>query len=347
MGDEKNTMGTGPFKPAEYVAGSYFSGKRFEDYFVKGLPYLDGYRALFIKSISARVAAIRGGRAHVDFRYIGPSHRDDLVRAMGDKVTIQENTLQATLSVVFNTEKKPFDDPRVRRAMALAIDRWGSAKPLSKISSMKWVGGLLRPGSKYAMSKEELTQIAGFSEDIKASRKDARRLLKEAGINEGFSIKLHNRPHDNYQIVGVWLIDQWREIGLKVEQQVEESGPYFANLRGGKYDVSVSAISDYMEEPSLQFLKCVSHDKSPGSYGRFIDRTLDDLYVKQMQTMDQKLRKKLCDQFQRRVLDEMAYYLPAIWSHRIIAHSSKMKGWVCLPSHFLETDLTYVWLSED
>jgi ABC-type transport system substrate-binding protein len=132
---ERNIMGTGPFKFVEHVAGSHWVGKRNEDYFQKGLPYLDGYRALFIMDTSARVSAIRAGRVHVEFRGFPPTQRDDLVRAMGDQVRVQENSMTTCISLIFNTEKKPFGDPRVRRALTLALDRWEGSKALSKMAS--------------------------------------------------------------------------------------------------------------------------------------------------------------------------------------------------------------------
>ena len=58
---ETNVMGTGPFKFVEHVKGSHWVGKKNPDYWDKGKPYLDGYRAIFISSSSAQVAAIRGG----------------------------------------------------------------------------------------------------------------------------------------------------------------------------------------------------------------------------------------------------------------------------------------------
>ena len=64
---KKNVMGTGPFKLAEYVPGSHVLGKKNPDYFMKGLPYLDGFRALFITDGAARVAALRGGRVAADW----------------------------------------------------------------------------------------------------------------------------------------------------------------------------------------------------------------------------------------------------------------------------------------
>ena len=60
---EKNIMGTGPFKFAEHVKGSHWVGKKNPDYWDKGKPYLDGYRAIFISASAAQVAAIRGERA--------------------------------------------------------------------------------------------------------------------------------------------------------------------------------------------------------------------------------------------------------------------------------------------
>ena len=60
-------MGTGPFKFVEYVSGSHWVGKRHENYFRKGKPYLDGYRAIFIRDQSARLAALRGGPIQAEF----------------------------------------------------------------------------------------------------------------------------------------------------------------------------------------------------------------------------------------------------------------------------------------
>ena len=61
----KNVMGTGPFKFVEHVKGSHWVGKKNPDYWDKGKPYLDSYRAIFMTSSSAQVAAVRGERAHI------------------------------------------------------------------------------------------------------------------------------------------------------------------------------------------------------------------------------------------------------------------------------------------
>jgi len=79
-----------------------------------------------------------------------------MVRALGDKIQIEESPMTNMAMAVFNCQKKPFDDPRVRRAMALAVDHWEGARVLPKIAMVKWVGALLRPGSEFALRMKSL-----------------------------------------------------------------------------------------------------------------------------------------------------------------------------------------------
>src|SRR5213594_1369117 len=189
---ETNVMGTGPFKFVEHVKGSHWVGKKNPDYWDKGKPYLDGYRALFISSSSAQVAAIRGERAHIQFRGFSPADRDQLVAALGPKVTVQESPWDCLLLVTMNHEKKPFDDKRVRRALTLALDRYQGSQALSKIAIVKEVAGVQVPGTPFATPPVELEKLAGYGHDINAARAEARRLLKEAGA-EGLSFTFKNR----------------------------------------------------------------------------------------------------------------------------------------------------------
>src|SRR5258708_30201119 len=111
----RHVLGSGPFRFVEHVAGSYWQGERFKDYFKPGLPHLDGFRALFLQG-PAIVNALQSGQIMADFRSLAPSDRDRLVQALGDKITVQESPWLDSLIVVFNAKKKPFDDPPPPRA---------------------------------------------------------------------------------------------------------------------------------------------------------------------------------------------------------------------------------------
>jgi len=344
---ETNVMGTGPFKFVEHVKGSHWVGKKNPDYWDKGKPYLDGYRALFMSASSAQVAAIRAERAHIQFRTVSPADRDGLVQAMGSKITIQESPWACVALVAMNHERKPFDDKRVRRALTLALDRWEASKSLSRIAVVKEVGGIQVPGTPWATPTEELVKLAGYGRDIAASRAEAKRLLKEAGVPEGFAFTFKNRGIPQpYEPLGIWLIDQWRQIGLNVKQETVEASAHHPMLRRGDFEVAMDFQCSYAIEPDLDIDKFQSVGLSDRNFARYKDPVLDELFLKQARATDPEERKRLLRAFEKRVLDEEAHYFYTLQNHRIIPHSSKLRGWTITPAHFLNQQLDTVWLTE-
>jgi peptide/nickel transport system substrate-binding protein len=344
---EKNIMGTGPFTFVEHVKGSHVVGRKNPNYWDKGKPYLDSFRAIFMRDSAAQVAAVRGERAHIQFRGFSPAERDSIVNTLGKKVTVQESPWDCILLVAINHEKKPFDDKRVRRALSLALDRHQASGSLSKIAIVKAVAGVQVPGTPYATPPAELNKLAGYWTDIEKSRAEARRLLKEAGVPEGFQFTFLNRGIPMpYEPLGVWLIDQWRRIGLNVTQQVLEPAAYYGPLRKGDFQVAMDFQCGYIVEPDLDMYKFLSTDRNHANYGRYTDRVLDELYDKQSRETNVEKRKALVRQFEKRLLEEEAHYLMTLQWHRIIPHSSKVKGWTITPSHYLNNTLDTVWLDQ-
>src|SRR6201981_1662282 len=128
--------------------------------------------------------AYKAGRIAAEFRGITPVERDELMEALGDRVEVSESPWLSLLLVVFNTKRPPFDDARVRRALSLAIDRWSAAAKLQGSTFLKYVGGVMRPGSSMATPEAELVKIPGFSRDVGAARDEASRLLAEADVHD-------------------------------------------------------------------------------------------------------------------------------------------------------------------
>ena len=344
---ETNVMGTGPFKFVEHVKGSHWVAKKNPDYWDKGKPYLDGYRALFISASSAQVAALRGERAHAPFRGLSPLDRDNLVQALGAKITVQESPWDCVSLVAFNHERKPFDDKRVRRALTLALDRHAASRSLSRITVVKEVGGIQVPGTPWATPPAELEKLAGYGRDIVASRAEARRLLREAGVPDGFAFTFKNRGIPQpYEPVGIWLIDQWRQIGLNVKQEVVEASAMVSVHRKGDFDVASDAQCNFVVEPDLDISKFQSVGVSDNNYGRYKDPVLDDLYIKQARAVDPEERRRHLRAFEKRLLDEEAHYIYTLQWHRIVPLNAKVRGWTVTPSHFLNQQLDGVWLAE-
>ena len=341
---EKNVMGTGPFKFVEYVRGSHWLAKKNPDYWDKGKPYLDGFRAIFIQSASAQVAAIRGERAMIQFRGFTPADRDNLVAALGNKITVQESAWNCSIGVTPNEQKTPFNDKRVRRALTLALDRHAGSAALSRIALIKEIAGIQVPGTPWATPPAELEKLAGYSRDINAARAEARRLLKEAGA-ENLSFTLLNRAVPQpYEPFGIWLIDQWRQIGITVKHNPVETSSWFGALRSGDFEVAVTAPCNSIVEPDMDIHWFLT--TSPVNYGKHTDTVMDDLYSRQSRALDPEERRRLLRQFEKRLYDEEVHQIMGFQWHRIVPHASKVRGWTIMPSHFLNQQLDTVWLAE-
>ena len=344
---QSNINGTGPFVFIEHQPGSHVLGKRYEKYHHEGKPYLDGFKAISAPKMSIRIQAIRGGRADIEFRGFPPKARDDLVKALGEDITVQESAWNCTFGYAGNQTKPLFQDKRVRQALTLALDRWGASRYLSKIAIVKTVGGLALPGHPVAADEETLKSYYGYWPDIKKSREKARELLKEAGA-EGASFKIWNRAVDQpYKAVGTWMIDQWRQIGLNVEQIVVPTGPWMAGLRDPEQegaDVNIWPSCQSVVNPIVDAGAWISKARAADNRGHYEDPQLDEWYDQMQREGDPAKQAELYRKFEKRVLHDEAHFGQVLWWHKINPHRSYVKGWKIAPSHYLNQSLDQVWL---
>src|SRR5499426_566363 len=138
---KSNVVGSGPFKFKSRTPGSTFEGERNPDYFIKDRPYLDGYKFFISPETSVRAAAIRSGRAHIEFRDLPDSEVEAIKRQLGEKVVVQSTPFVINFGITINNAKKPFDDVRVRRALTLGIDRYTAGRVLKPLTGLRDVGG--------------------------------------------------------------------------------------------------------------------------------------------------------------------------------------------------------------
>lgn len=342
---QKNINGTGPFIFVQEQPGSFVEGKRNPNYHHAGQPYLDGFKAIQAPKMALRLQAIQGDRAAIEFRGFPPKARDDLVAALGDKITVQESDWNCVLLVTPNQKVKPFDDARVRRALSLAIDRWGGSKYLSKIAIVKTVGGVAFPNHPLAATKEELVKLAGYGEDIEASRAEARKLLKEAG-QENLKFTFNNRGVDQpYKVVGTWLIDQWKKVGITAEQQVNPSPVFYDILRKKKnFDVSIDFNCQSVINPIADVTKFLG--SAGNNYGSYEDPELEAIYERLAKAETEDEQRKIMREFETRALSDQAHILITLWWYKINPHRSYVKGWKIAPSHYLNQQLDNVWLDK-
>jgi len=358
---KKNINGTGAFKFVQHQPGAFVEGKRREGYHHMGadgkaLPYLDGYKAISAPKMAIRVQAIRGNRAAIEFRGFPPKTRDDLVKSLGDKITVQEGdwncVMGASTNVTDSADGGPAfhaaaKDTRVRQALTLAMDRYGGSKYLSKIALVKSPGGVVFPSHPLAATKSELAKMPSYNPDNETRWGMAKKLLADAGQTD-LKFTLHNRAVDQpYKIVGTWMIDQWKKVGLEVDQAVLPSGPWYDGLRKKRnYQVGIDFNCQGVVNPVVDASKFISKDKSGNQYGGYIDRQLDDWYTAMNRESDPEKQAAIMRKFEKYVLWDKSYFMINYWWYKINPHRSYVKGWKQAPSHYLNQHLDQVWLDK-
>ena len=236
-----------------YEIGQSIKGVRNPDYYHKGLPYLDGFDGIFADKQAVRVDAIRADRAAIEFRGLPPSARDELVKELGDKVTVQDSDWNCG-----NLDHaQPQEEAVRRRAGAPRADAGdrpvGAARrrcPRSPTCA-RWAASS-SPARRWPPPRRSCRRSPASGPTSRSRAPRRRRLLKEAGA-EGLKFELLNRNVDQpYKYVGTWA-DRRVEArsASRSTQKVVPTGPWFEAMRSGNFDVVVEANCQSVVNPLL------------------------------------------------------------------------------------------------
>jgi peptide/nickel transport system substrate-binding protein len=196
-------------------------------------------------------------------------------------------------------------------------------------------GGFLFPGSTFARSHDELADQPGYGRNMGENRAEARRLLAEAGV-PNLSFTLNGRSV--YTPVSVYLIDQWRQIGVTVKNNELENAPFFASASGGSFEAVYDFVNEYSDDPVFLFSQLQSYDRTTRNFSRFVDRDIDALYDRLASSTNPVERIKLARDYEARLLSQ-AYTLPVFWGRRIVPIASNVDGFHLTPNNYLSQDL--------
>ena len=338
----KRVMGSGPFKFVRHTPGAEWVGERFADYHLAGRPYLDGFRMPGVAPVAASNALLSG---QVQFTMQGLTAPElaRITAARGDKVAVIGGGAATAFLPWFaiNTQRDNMKDERVRRALNLAVDRWGSAKAMEGITPMHRVGGLVRPGSAFARSDAELSKLPGFGRDIEAARKEARRLLAAAG-QPALKLTLVNNRAFSY--FGVLVADQLRQVGVTVDHQALDTPQVAARRVSGDYDLIFDSPAEYVDDPSVQLAYFEPFSTNRGNLARVGDPTFVEMYEAQRSELDPRRRTQKVRDLEGYLM-EKSYVMPLFWQVRKRAVDAQLRGLEHdAPSNYVNLDLSGLWL---
>ena len=210
-----NAIGTGPFRLKEFIPSELWEGERFPDYFEADKVYLDGVKIVIYKDAQSLMAAMEAGAAHA-FWNVTPQYAAEIEASPDMRILWQKDPLFQKM-FAYDTQSEPFNDKRVRKAFRYATDSDAIRKvAFYDLGESVWDNSPF-PTTHWAYDPN----LPKYTYDLE----EARRLLDEAGIPKGYTVRAPvltamNPPHTSAMEV---LQQSLAAIDLTLE--LEETDP--------------------------------------------------------------------------------------------------------------------------
>jgi len=235
----QHPIGTGPFKFVEYKPNQDIKLARNPDYWKPGRPYLDGVEYTIIPNRSTAILGFIAGKFDLTFPYevTIPLLKD--IKTQLPNAICEIGMASESIGVLVNRTVAPFDNPDVRRAMALTLDRKSFIDILGQGEGK--IGGALMPppDGVWGMPQEMLQNLPGYSGDVQKNREEARALMQKAryGPDKRIPVKISTRNLAVYRDPTAILIDHLKEIGIDGELETVETAQWVPKLIKKDYKV--------------------------------------------------------------------------------------------------------------
>lgn len=299
-------IGTGPFKFVEFKQNESIKLARNENYWKKGLPYLDGIEFTIISNRATAVLAFVAGKVDMTF----PT---EMTKALIADIKKQDRTaiceigpINVSTNLIVNRENPPFNNVELRKAMALALDRKAFIDIIYQ--SAGDVGGTLLPPPEgvWGMPPEMLKTIPGYG-DVQKDREQARAIMTKLGYSASnpLKIKVSTRNLATYRDPAVVLIDQLKTIWIDAELDPVESSQWFAKVARNDYSVGLNLTGNGIDDPDQAFYENYACG-SERNYTHYCNKELEALFDKQSVETDVEKRKKMVWDIDKKLQEDVA-----------------------------------------
>lgn len=347
MGDFKaaeSLIGCGPFVLERYEPGVKAVFARNPSYYQKGLPYLDKVEWLFIKDRASQLALFRAGQVDLPF-YDARIPRPDVAsfKKSNPAYPIVYWDWLANRTLAMRTDRRPFNDPRVRRALSMGLDRKKWVAQYLEGQGFEDHGPVPAPMKEWKLPAKDLGEGAKYLEHDPAM---AKKLLAEAGFPNGLKVTCTNWPGygPEYAEELELLAFNLKQIGVELGIVNEEYGNYIRGSFLGKYEEATWGPSSVFTEVD-GYLYNFYRTGQPNNRSHVSDTQLDVMLDAQRRYLSKSSRKKVIDDIQRHAAAQV-YYVYTPYPRNVSSWASWVKNYGPKNSFDRGAQLEVVWLDK-
>jgi peptide/nickel transport system substrate-binding protein len=287
-------VGTGPFTFKEYIPNTSVTLEKFAEYWEEGLPYLDGLELIIASDDTSRTTALVTGT--VDMIEYAPLRDIEILEADPTIVLAGDSNTNIRY-LAFNMEREPFNDPRVRKAISMVIDRtavlgpavFGRGTPVQTVL----------PPDHWATLPGDLP-----APDIEG----AKALLAEAGFADGFQTTITSwAAYSFLNAAAVVIQEQLKQIGVEAELMLLETATMIQDVHTPgqtNFDMAVTGTSGHVD-PHAVFQNFQTG--AGGNTMGYSNAQVDELIGQGFTTTDQAARAEIYQQIQTILLEDLPW----------------------------------------
>jgi peptide/nickel transport system substrate-binding protein len=295
----QHPIGTGPFKFVEFKPNEDIKLTRNPDYWKPGRPYLDGIEFTIIRDPATAVLAFIAGKLDVAGG-LTPAMMKDIKAQVPDAIC---ERIPGTINrhLIINRAKPPFDNPELRRAMALSLDRQAFITIVGQGAGE--IGGVLQapPGGLWGMPPDQLATLPGYGPDVAKNRAEARAIMQKLGYgpNNPLKIKVSASDISFYRDPAIVLIDQLKQIYIDADLESIDSTRYYPKIMRQEYTVGLNLQTSGPDpDPILDlFYGC----GSSLNWDHYCNPEVDKMIVAQSEEGDPARRKQILWAIERKL----------------------------------------------
>ena len=210
-------------------------------------------------------------------------------------------------NLIVNRDAPPFDNPEIRRAMALALDRKSFIDILAE--GQGDIGGAMQPPPQgvWGMPAEMLRTLPGYDPDVGKNRAEAREIMEKAGYgpDKRLAVKVSVRNTPPFRDPAVILIDQLRDIYIDGELETVETANWFPKVYRKDYKIGLNLTGAGVDDPDAQFYENYACG-SDRNYTGYCNPEIDKLFDQQSMERDQEKRRHLVWEIDRKLQEDGA-----------------------------------------
>ena len=285
--DWRNAIGTGPWILTDYVPDSSRTYKKNPDYWQNDplrpeykMPYMDGYRVIIIPDTATQMSAMA---THKVLTYGTDFEKGEILMKSNPELKWSDRPSNYNVVIFFRNDIEPFNDIRVRKALAIAIDRQTILDGLmSGVGTMNAWPVWESVGYDIYVPLEELP--ADIAELYDYDPAKAKQYLTDAGYPSGFQVELLSPQVESYVDRATIVKTFWDAIGVKTTINVIEAGTFYNQLYGKNF--AQTAICAWGNSSAVSVLGWCWRTDILYNYGGVSDPVIDEAYEISRNTVD-------------------------------------------------------------